>query len=75
MRSLARLALGLGLTRLTAVTSKKNKRFARALEKLGFSRECVMRRYYGVEDNERNAATRMVMFKERLDQLARTRGS
>ncbi len=74
VRSLARLAVGLGLTRLTAVTCKKNKRFAHALEKLGFVRECTMRRYYGSEDNDRNAATRLVMYRERLDQIATTRG-
>ena len=72
IRAIARVSVGLNLSRLTAITSKKNKRLIRALEKIGFSREGVQRRFYGHQDTDRNTGVRLVMFKERLSQLART---
>ena len=70
VRGLARASLGLGVARVSIVTSKKNKRLIRAAEKLGFVREGVARRYYGIADTDRNAGTRLVMFKERLEEIA-----
>lgn len=58
-------------SRLTACTSKRNKRFIRALLKLGFVLEGHMRRYYGPRDCPRNTGVRLVMFRERLEQIAR----
>ena len=70
-RALARVAQSMGVARVTVMTSKKNRRLIRSLERMGFVRETVCRRYYGAEDTERNAAARLVLFRERLDQIAR----
>jgi RimJ/RimL family protein N-acetyltransferase len=72
VRSLARASLGMGVSRVTLVTSKKNKRLIQSCLRIGFTREGTSRRYYGDEDTERNAGARLVMFKERLQKIART---
>lgn len=56
--------------RCTVNTSKRNKRLIRALLKLGFKVEGVARCYYGVDDCAKNTAVRMVMFRERINQIS-----
>lgn len=58
-------------SRLTVVTSKRNKRFIRSFQRLGFRIEGVQRRYYGEHDNNRNAGVRFVMFRERIEEIAK----
>lgn len=58
-------------SRLTVVTSKRNKRFIRSFQRLGFKVEGVQRRYYGEHDNNRNAGVRFVMFRERIEEIAK----
>lgn len=59
-----------GVSRMTAVVNKKNKRLLKSLMKLGFRLEGVQRCYFGRSDCNRNAGVRLVMFRERLEQLA-----
>lgn len=57
--------------RLTVVTTKKNRRLMRSLQKFGFKLEGVQRRYYGHRDCSRNTGVRFVLFREEIDKLAR----
>jgi RimJ/RimL family protein N-acetyltransferase len=57
-------------TRVTVVTSKRNKRLVRSLQRLGFKLEGSQRLYYGKNDCARNTAIRFVMFRERVEQIA-----
>lgn len=57
-------------SRVTVTTSKRNKRLIRSLCRIGFALEGSQRRYYGVRDCMRSTAVRLVMFRERIDQLA-----
>lgn len=59
------------ISRCTVLTSKKNKRLMGAFQKLGFGLEGTQRCYFGSEDCPKNTAVRFVMFRERIDQLAR----
>jgi RimJ/RimL family protein N-acetyltransferase len=70
LRALARAAANFNPSRLTATTSKKNRRFIRGLQKIGFRLEGAQRRYYGMRDCPRNTGVRLVMFREQLDQIA-----
>lgn len=71
VRSLARILWGTyHPSRLTVVTSKSNRRLISSLQRLGFCLEGVQRRYYGDRDCRRNTGVRLVMFRERLVQLA-----
>ncbi len=58
-------------SRLTVMTSKRNKRHIRSFQRLGFRLEGTQRRYYGHKDCNRNTGVRFVMFRERIDQIAR----
>jgi RimJ/RimL family protein N-acetyltransferase len=70
-RALAKIALGVfNASRVTVVTSKKNKRLMRGLIKIGFKLEGVQRCFYGHEDNNRNTGVRFVMFKDRIQEIA-----
>ena len=58
-------------SRLTVMTSKRNKRYIRAFQRLGFKLEGTQRCYYGERDCNRNIAVRFVMFRDRIDEIAR----
>jgi RimJ/RimL family protein N-acetyltransferase len=58
------------VARVTVTVSRKNRRFMKALRKLGFGIEGVQRRFYGPIDSVRNTGVRLVMFRERLEELA-----
>ena len=57
--------------RLTVVTSKRNRRLIRSLQRLGFKIEGVQRCYYGEPDCNRTAGLRFVAFKEKIAAVAR----
>ncbi len=57
-------------SRGTVNTRKRNKRLIRALLKMGFKLEGVSRRYYGDKDCAHNTAVRLVLFRERIEQIA-----
>ncbi len=57
--------------RVTVVTARRNKRLIRALVRLGFALEGHMHRYYGPNDTPRNTGVRLVMFRERIERIAR----
>ena len=57
--------------RLTVTTSKRNHNFKRALLKIGFKFEGTQRCWYGHRDSARNTGARFVMFRDRLNQIAR----
>lgn len=58
-------------SRLTAVTSKRNKVLMRGMMKLGWKLEGVQCCYYGARDIPSNTGVRFVMFRDRIDQIAR----
>src|SRR5271170_6237073 len=59
IRFLARFAINeFKPSRLTAITSKRNKRFIRSLQRLGFKLEGAQRCYYGADDCNRNTGVR-----------------
>lgn len=71
VRALARIFWGTyHPSRVTVVTSKANRRLIQSLQHLGFCLEGAQRRYYGDRDCRRNTGVRLVMFRERLTQLA-----
>ena len=72
VRALVRGALAYDPSRLTVVTSKKNRRLIRFLQKIGFRLEGAQRRYYGPRDCARNTGVRLVMFREQMDKIAGT---
>ena len=57
--------------RLTVTTSKKNKRLISSLNKFGFRLEGSQRCWFGHRDCNRNTGVRMVMFRPRINQLAK----
>lgn len=57
--------------RLSVVTPKTNRRLIRALMRLGFIQEGAARRYYGPLDTAQCTGIRLVMYRERLEQIAR----
>lgn len=59
-----------GVARVTVTTSKRHRRLIRALQNLGFLLEGGQKCFYGHEDTKRNTAIRLVMFRDRLDQIA-----
>ncbi len=70
IRCLARyLLVQFDPSRVTAITSKKNRVFIRGLQKIGFKLEGVQRRHYGQADINRNVGVRFVMFREQLEKL------
>jgi RimJ/RimL family protein N-acetyltransferase len=71
-RSLARYAiLQFDASRLSAVTSKKNKQLIKGLMKTGFKFEGVSRCYYGKKDTNRNTGVRLVMFRDVLERVGK----
>lgn len=58
-------------SRLTVVTIRRNKRLIRAYYKLGFKLEGTQRCYYGKKDCQRNTGVRFVMFRDRIDEIAK----
>lgn len=71
VRCLARFILtAFNPSRLTVLTSKRNKRYIRSFQKLGFRLEGIQRCYYGHRDCNRNAAVRFVMFRSRISDIA-----
>lgn len=71
VRALSRIAVGcFNASRVTVVTSKKNKALMRGLLKIGFRLEGAQRCYYGHDDNARNTAVRFVLFRDRLSYLS-----
>lgn len=70
IKCLARILVStFNVSRVTVTVRQRNKRFIRALQKLGFVLEGVQRRFYGNDDTRRNTGVRLVMFRERLEQL------
>jgi len=57
-------------SRLTVVTSSRNKRLIRSLIKIGFKLEGVSRCFYGHEDTKANTAVRLAAFKPELEKVA-----
>lgn len=71
VRAIARAALGYGIQRLTVTTAKSNRRFVKAILRLGFIHESAMKQFYGKRDDlAEHTGMRMVCFKKRLEQLA-----
>jgi len=58
-------------SRLTLVTSKRNKHLSEKFQRLGFRLEGIQRCYYGHRDCTRNTGVRLVMFRQRLEELAK----
>ncbi len=72
VRSLARFGLvTFNPSRVTLVTSKRNKRYIRSLQRMGFKLEGTQRCYYGHRDCNRNTAVRFVMFRPGVEALAK----
>jgi RimJ/RimL family protein N-acetyltransferase len=72
VRCLARFILvEFDASRLTVVTSKRNRRYIKGFQKLGFKLEGVQRCYYGKRDCTRNTGVRFVMFRDRIEVLAK----
>jgi RimJ/RimL family protein N-acetyltransferase len=72
VRAIARVALNeFDVARITALTSKKNRRFIRGLFKLGFRLEGMQRCFYGKRDCNRNTAVRCVAFREQIEKVAK----
>jgi RimJ/RimL family protein N-acetyltransferase len=71
-RSLARYAiLQFDASRLSAITSKKNRQLIKGLMKTGFKFEGTSRCYYGKQDCNRNTGVRLVAFRDVLERVAK----
>lgn len=57
--------------RVTVHVSKKRRRYLKTVLKFGFNYEGQQRCYYGKQDNGRNTAARLVLFREGIEKLAR----
>ena len=57
-------------SRLTVIVSKRNKRLIRSCGRFGFKLEGAQHCYYGKVDCNRNTGVRLVMFRDRMDQVA-----
>lgn len=57
--------------RVTVTVSKRKKGFIKALRKLGFLLEGTSRQFYGSQDSLRNTGVRLVMFRDRINVLAK----
>ena len=57
-------------SRMTVLTSKKNKRLMRSLQRFGFKLEGVQRCQYGIRDCSRNTAVRFVAFRDQIERVA-----
>ncbi len=75
-RTLARFAIAhFDPSRVTIITSKRNKRYIKGFKKLGFQLEGIQHRFYGQRDCNRNTGVRLVMFRERINAIARVNES
>ena len=71
-RCLARyILLNFDPSRLTVITSKRNRQLMRGLQRLGFRLEGTQRCYYGKRDCNRNTGVRFVMFRDVLEKIAK----
>lgn len=71
-RAIARVAVvEFNAARMTIMTSKKNVRLREFLHAVGFKMEGTMRCFYGPQDVPRNMAVRFVVFREKMEQVAR----
>jgi RimJ/RimL family protein N-acetyltransferase len=71
VRIIARTAIEFfNVSRLTVVTSRRNKRLIRGLMKLGFKLEGIQRCFYGHEDNKKNTGVRLAVFRDQLLRVA-----
>jgi hypothetical protein len=72
VRALAKATIAtFNASRLTVVTSQRNRLFMRGLQKIGFKLEGHQRCYYGREDNKRNNGIRFVLFRDGLEKLSK----
>ncbi len=72
VRCLARYILfTFNASRITVTTRRKNKGLMRSLQRFGFKLEGAQQCFYGHRNCNRNTAIRFVMFRERLEQLAK----
>ncbi len=70
-RTMAKIVLHqFNASRVTILTSKKNKSIIKFLPRLGCRFEGTARCFYGPEDNVRNTAMRFVLFREQVELLA-----
>jgi RimJ/RimL family protein N-acetyltransferase len=75
-RTLARFAIvHYDPSRVTIITSKRNKRYIQGFKKLGFQLEGTQRCFYGQKDCNRNTGVRLVMFRERINAIAKVHKS
>lgn len=58
-------------SRGTVLISKKRRRYLKTVLRLGFKYEGTQRCHYGLADNMRNTAVRLVIFRDQLEKLAR----
>lgn len=74
IRAIARAALALGCRRVTVTTAKSNKRFVKAILRLGFTHECARHCFYGPRnDKAEHTGMQMVLMHEKLLRLAQTK--
>src|SRR6266404_6338434 len=72
VRCLARYILfTFNASRVTVSTRRKNKILMRSLQRIGFKLEGAQQCFYGQRNCNRNTAIRFVMFRNRLEQLAK----
>jgi RimJ/RimL family protein N-acetyltransferase len=72
VRCIARFTLtAFNPARLTVITSKRNRQFMKALQKLGFRLEGIQRCYYGTRDCNRNTGVRFVAFRDAIERVAK----
>ena len=71
-RAIARISIReFDASRVTILTSKRNKRMMRKFERFGFKFEGSQRCFYGKKDCIRNTAARFVMFRDRIEEIAK----
>lgn len=71
VRIIARTALEFfNASRLTVVTSRRNRRLIRSLIKIGFKLEGMSRCFYGHEDTKKNTGVRLAAFRPQLSRVA-----
>lgn len=72
VRGIARVVAGeFRAVRLTAVTSKRNRGVIKFMQRIGFRIEGSQRRYFGDRDCDKHTGVRLVMFRERIAEIAR----
>ena len=72
IRCIAKILVStLNPSRVTVTVNRKDRGMIRGLPKLGFVLEGTQRRFYGDQDIRRNTGVRFVLFREKLERLAR----